>query len=91
MCIIIDLIKDIQFINYIITFTDEDIKHVMISYNWGCQEQMLILRDKLRAAGYKVWMDVDSLGKYFPALIFPNIENTVAVAPELKESLKCYN
>ena len=67
MSIIYDMIlrHPIYWLHYHV-FTDADVKHVMISYNWGCQEQMIMLRDKLRAAGYKVWMDVDSLGKYFP-------------------------
>ena len=37
--------------------------HVMISYNWGAQERMITLRNALVDAGYKVWMDVDNMGK----------------------------
>ncbi|XP_072023328.1 uncharacterized protein [Amphiura filiformis] len=33
----------------------------MISYNWECQEQMIKVKNKLKQAGYKVWMDIDSL------------------------------
>ena len=39
--------------------------HVMISYNWGAQERMIKLRDALLEAGYKVWMDIDNMGKKY--------------------------
>ena len=35
----------------------------MISYQWDAQERMLKLRDELRKEGYKVWMDVEKMGK----------------------------
>ena len=37
--------------------------HVMISYQWGSQERALLVRDKLKEAGYNVWMDVDEMSK----------------------------
>ena len=43
---------------------DSDIPHVMISYHWGSQKTMIYVRDKLKAAGYKVWMDIDNMSKY---------------------------
>ncbi|XP_038051199.1 uncharacterized protein LOC119724289 isoform X3 [Patiria miniata] len=41
---------------------DDDKPHVMISYQWGCQMQMIKVKELLRAAGYHVWMDVDNMG-----------------------------
>ena len=35
----------------------------MISYQWDCQKLMIKLRDKLKAAGYNVWMDINNMGK----------------------------
>ena len=35
----------------------------MISYQWDAQERMLKLRDELKRDGYKVWMDVEEMGK----------------------------
>lgn len=39
------------------------ISHVMLSYQWSSKIMVLKLRDKLRVAGYKVWMDIDNLGE----------------------------
>ncbi|XP_070554353.1 uncharacterized protein [Ptychodera flava] len=36
--------------------------HVMISYNWGVQKRMIRLKEKLKAAGFKVWMDIEKMG-----------------------------
>ncbi|KAL3836546.1 hypothetical protein ACJMK2_021970 [Sinanodonta woodiana] len=35
--------------------------HVMISYQWDSQPVMMKVKDKLRCAGYKVWMDVEHM------------------------------
>ena len=40
---------------------DADIPHVMISYHWSGQEIMIRVKEKLKAVGYKVWMDVDNM------------------------------
>ncbi|XP_033637503.1 uncharacterized protein LOC117298380 [Asterias rubens] len=37
-------------------------KHVMISYQWGVQTQMIRLKQHLKKAGFNVWMDVDNMG-----------------------------
>ena len=36
----------------------------MISYQWDSQPIMVKVKDKLRQAGYKVWMDVEHMSKY---------------------------
>lgn len=35
--------------------------HVMISYQWAAKHVLLKLRDRLKSAGYKVWMDADNM------------------------------
>ena len=46
----------------------------MISYNWGSKTTMLKVRDRLQAAGFKVWMDVDDMStlslKYLFVFLF---------------------
>jgi len=37
----------------------------MISYHWGSQKTMIYVKDKLKDAGYKVWMDVDNMSQYY--------------------------
>jgi len=44
--------------------SDSDIPHVMISYHWGSQKTMIYIKDKLKTAGYKVWMDIDNMSKF---------------------------
>ena len=51
----------------------------MISYQWDAQDRMLKLRDELRSAGFKVWMDVDKMGKETCA-VFDLIENKLCNA-----------
>jgi len=36
----------------------------MISYQWDSQPTMMKVKDKLKHAGYKVWMDVEHMSKY---------------------------
>ncbi len=42
---------------------EADIPHVMISYNHGAQSLMIKLKNTLKTAGYKVWMDIDNMSK----------------------------
>ena len=36
----------------------------MISYNWGSQSTVLQLRDRLKAAGFNIWIDVEHTSAY---------------------------
>ncbi|KAL3855570.1 hypothetical protein ACJMK2_014777 [Sinanodonta woodiana] len=36
--------------------------HIMISYNWSHKTVLIQIRDKLKAHGYAVWMDIDNMG-----------------------------
>ena len=38
--------------------------YIMISYNWTHQKLALSLRDGLKEAGYRVWIDVDKMSMY---------------------------
>jgi len=37
--------------------------HVFISYQWDSKQTVLKVRDRLRAAGYRVWIDEDDMCK----------------------------
>jgi len=43
------------------TVAAEDDMHIMISYNWGSKPTVLHLRDQLKAAGFKIWIDVEHM------------------------------
>ena len=47
---------------------DDITPHVMISYQWGVQTQMIKIKERLRESGYNVWMDVDNMGKSAPKI-----------------------
>ena len=38
-------------------------KHIMISYQWDVQPQVLKIRERLKQAGYNVWIDVEQMRK----------------------------
>ena len=37
--------------------------HVFISYQWDSQETILKIADRLKTAGFKLWIDVDNMSK----------------------------
>ena len=37
----------------------------MISYQWAAKHVLLKIRDRLKTAGYKVWMDADNMSELF--------------------------
>jgi len=40
-------------------------EHVFISYPYAFKTSALAIRDKLKEAGFKVWIDVDDMCKYY--------------------------
>jgi len=44
--------------------------HVMLSYQWDSKETVLKIRDRLKTAGYKVWIDEDDMGMYIGSSVF---------------------
>lgn len=40
--------------------------HVMISYQWDSQSTMLKVKESLKEAGFKVWMDVENISQWSP-------------------------
>ena len=42
---------------------DSPSPQIMISYQWDSQNRAIEIRDRLSAAGYKVWMDLTNMSK----------------------------
>lgn len=42
---------------------DPNAPHVMISYQWQAQKTMILVKKRLKAEGFKVWMDIDNMSK----------------------------
>jgi len=36
-------------------------EHVMISYSWESQETVMRIREELKTAGFKVWIDYENM------------------------------
>ena len=36
-------------------------EHVFISYHFSCQKQAIDIRNRLKEAGFKVWIDIDDM------------------------------
>jgi len=43
----------------------EDDRHIMISYQWDSKPTVLQLRDRLKEAGFRTWIDVENMCTYF--------------------------
>ncbi|XP_070554360.1 uncharacterized protein [Ptychodera flava] len=67
--------------------------HVMISYQWDCQKLMVKLKDKLKAAGYKVWMDVEQMAGSTLEAMAAAVENAdcvlICMSEKYKDSPSC--
>lgn len=48
-----------------------NVPHVMISYQWDSKPIMLKVKDKLKDAGYKVWMDVEQMSEFICCTLDP--------------------
>ena len=67
--------------------------HVMISYQWDSQKVLVELKNRLRASGYRVWMDLEQMGGSTLDAMAKAVENSsvvlVCVSERYKESPNC--
>ena len=67
--------------------------HVMISYQWDSQKVLVELKNRLRASGYRVWMDLEQIGGSTLDAMAKAVENSsvvlVCVLERYKESPNC--
>ena len=67
--------------------------HVMISYQWDSQKVLVELKNRLRASGYRVWMDLEQIGGSTLDAMAKAVENSsvvlVCVSERYKESPNC--
>lgn len=72
---------------------DQMPQHIMISYEWGSQAKVLLIKEELEKAGYHTWMDVDKMsGSTLEAMALA-VEGAAAVlccvSKKYKESQAC--
>lgn len=53
-----------QYLHVVCVDRSPEQAHIMISYQWDSQATMVQVKDRLRQAGYKVWMDVEHMSEY---------------------------
>ena len=67
--------------------------HVMISYQWDSQEVLVEVKNRLRASGYRVWMDLEQMRGSTLDSMAEAVENgsvvLVCVSRRYKESQNC--
>ena len=67
--------------------------HLMISYQWDSQSTMLQIRDKLRSAGFTVWIDVQNMSGSTLESMAAAVENCsvflMAISRKYLESPNC--
>lgn len=68
-------------------------QHLMISYQWDSQSTMLQIRDKLRSAGFTVWIDVENMSGSTLESMAAAVENCsvflMAISRKYFESPNC--
>lgn len=68
-------------------------QHVMLSYEWGCQQGVMLIKTELERAGYRTWMDIDKMsGSTLEAMARAVEESAVVlvcVSKRYKESQAC--
>ncbi|CAH1780045.1 unnamed protein product [Owenia fusiformis] len=40
---------------------ESEVKHIMISYNWGHQKLVKRINQELKSLGYKIWLDIEQM------------------------------
>ncbi|CAG9461007.1 unnamed protein product [Pedinophyceae sp. YPF-701] len=88
--------EDVQALHEAGRFTGGDAatgRHIMLSYEWGSQQKVLLIKNELEKAGYKCWMDVDQMSGSTLEAMAHAVENSevvlVCVSKRYKESQAC--
>ncbi|XP_077863462.1 uncharacterized protein LOC144347211 [Saccoglossus kowalevskii] len=66
----------------------DEVGHVMISYQWDNQNLMKRIKDRLRAEGYNVWMDIEQMGGSTLSAMADAVENAVAIVVCMTQNYK---
>ncbi|KAK3746536.1 hypothetical protein QZH41_007374 [Actinostola sp. cb2023] len=76
-----------------LTNTSDMRNHVMISYQWDVQKTMIQLKNRLQAAGFRVWIDLEQMGGSTLEAMARAVEDSavvlVCVSQKYKESSNC--
>lgn len=62
--------------------------HVFLSYSWSDKETVLTLRDRLRAEGYAIWIDIEKMGGSTLEGMAGAVENSAVVLVCMSEKYK---
>ncbi|GFR48254.1 hypothetical protein Agub_g10119 [Astrephomene gubernaculifera] len=72
---------------------EQQTQHVMLSYEWGCQQSVMLIKSELQKAGYQTWMDIDKMSGSTLEAMAKAVEDSAAVlvcvSKRYKESQAC--
>ncbi len=72
---------------------DDQMQHIMISYNWKHKDTVKIIHSHLVKRGYKVWIDMEQMSGNVADRMAEAVENSAAVlicvSSKYKESANC--
>ncbi|KXZ55044.1 hypothetical protein GPECTOR_3g203 [Gonium pectorale] len=72
---------------------EQHTQHVMLSYEWGCQQSVMLIKSELQKAGYQTWMDIDKMSGSTLEAMAKAVEDSAAVlvcvSKRYKESQAC--
>ena len=88
---LVNRIYHVLFIRFIMAPTQGG--HVMISYQWDSQQEVLRIKTSLEESGYNVWMDLDEMqGNIFEKMA-EGVENAslmiIAMTSKYESSINC--
>ncbi|XP_052267989.1 uncharacterized protein LOC127869450 isoform X1 [Dreissena polymorpha] len=63
-------------------------RHIFLSYSWSDKVEVLKLRDRLRAEGYAIWIDIEKMGGSTLDAMAHAIENAAVVLICMSEKYK---
>lgn len=67
---------------------EKKIQHIMISYQWDVQIEVLKIRKRLKEAGYRVWIDVEHMSGSTLQSMAKAVESSALFVPILTEKYK---
>ncbi|XP_052786989.1 uncharacterized protein LOC128222153 isoform X2 [Mya arenaria] len=63
-------------------------QHIFLSYSWSDKVEVLRIRDKLRAEGYAIWIDIEKMGGSTLEAMAHAVENAAVVLVCMSEKYK---
>jgi len=57
--------RQLKSIHCCVTLAAQNDGHIFISYNWSSKSTVLKIRDRMKEAGFKIWIDDEDLRTFY--------------------------